>query len=102
VSNSINSFKDDTKENFFKSATDVMTAYVASIKEKNEYRAFKLLPSPNRREIATLKAELLKEELLLQKALLQSKKRKILQSFNDDDELDNTCYTNTNSDQESE
>jgi hypothetical protein len=76
-----------------------MSAYVASIKEKNEYRAFKLLPSPNRREIATLKVELLEEELLLKKALLQSKKHKILQKL---DDLDNTNYTNPNSDQESE
>jgi hypothetical protein len=101
--NSNNVLNDNTKENFYKSATDVMSAYVSSLQEKNDYRTFKYLPSPNKREIAKMKAELLMEELELKKAVLLSKKRKLLEEnegSNDVNHLQNNIDA-TNSDVDS-
>jgi hypothetical protein len=96
IVNNNNSLNEHTKENFYKSATDVMSAYVASLQEKNEYRTFKLLPSPNKREIAKMKAELLMEELELKKAIMRSKKRKILQEIGETNENSSLDFAGIN------
>jgi hypothetical protein len=47
ANNNINNIvNDNTKENFYKSATDVMAAYVALLQENNKYRTFKFLLPP--------------------------------------------------------
>jgi hypothetical protein len=55
-----------------------MTAYVSAVKEQNDYRTIKLLPSPDKRAIAKLKAQVILQELDLQKVILETKKRKLL------------------------
>jgi hypothetical protein len=58
LSNISNSYN---KQGFFKTAGDAMTAYVAAVKEQNDYCSFVMLPSPEK--IAKTKGEVLLEEL---------------------------------------
>jgi hypothetical protein len=105
LSNNSNNNSVENKENFFKAAGDAMAAYVSAVKEQNDYRTIKLLPSPDKRAIAKMKAQVILEQLELEKTIIQNKKRKLLQenkkyieeSNSDDDEnniIDNYEHDN--------